>query len=88
LDEVLDYLARDSPAAARQILRDALTAAASLATLPERGRVVPEFGLPQVRELFVHRYRLIYRVGVREIEILAFIHGARDFGRWIRESGT
>jgi hypothetical protein len=32
--------------------------------------------------VFVYRYRLMYRVTRDTVEILAFIHGARDFGRW------
>jgi plasmid stabilization system protein ParE len=66
-------------------LREALEASDSLTTLAQRGRVVPELGHRQVREIFGHRFRLIYRVRGREVEVLAFIHGARDFRRWRRE---
>jgi toxin ParE1/3/4 len=85
LDEVLEFIASDSPEGAARILQQALSAAASLATLAERGRVVPEVGSPAVREIFVYRYRLMYRVGSETVQILAFIHGARDFERWRRE---
>lgn len=50
--------------------------------LSERGRVVPELAHPAIREIFVGKYRLIYEVGSSRVEILAFIHGARDFGKW------
>jgi hypothetical protein len=40
-----------------------------------------------VRELFVGRYRLIYRVADDQVAILGFIHGARDLAMlWERES--
>ena len=39
---------------------------------------MPEFNELNVRELFVWRYRLIYRVSDRTVEVLAFIHSARD----------
>ena len=42
LDEVIAYIAKDSPDGARRVLSQALDAAASLSTLSERGRVVPE----------------------------------------------
>ena len=42
LDSVIEYIAQDSPHAAIQVLEEALSLAASLATLAERGRVVPE----------------------------------------------
>ena len=41
---------------------------------------------PSVREIFVQRYRLMYEVHPTEIHILAFLHGARDFAKWRRES--
>ena len=75
LEEILDFVHGDSPRAAVEILNEALAAAASLATLSERGRVVPEVGDPSVREIFVHRYRLMYRVSPAAVEILTFIHG-------------
>jgi toxin ParE1/3/4 len=84
LNEVLAYIARDSPRAAARFLVTALDAASSLDVSSERGRLVPELEDPHVRELFVHRYRLIYEVGATEVTILAFLHGARDFAKWRR----
>ena len=86
LEEVVSYLFEDSPAGARQVLSEALQAAVSLSTLSERGRVVPELSDPSVREIFVHRYRLMYRVSEETVFVLAFVHGARDFAKWQRES--
>ncbi len=85
LQEVLEFIAVDSLSSARRVLSDALDKAASLETLSERGRVVPEVGDPAVREVFVFRYRLMYRVELESVSVLAFIHGARDFERWRRE---
>ena len=82
LDEVLAYVAQDSQWAALQILDRALEAADSLATLSERGRVVPELGDPAIREVFVHRHRLLYRIERERIVVVAFLHGARDFVKW------
>ena len=55
LDAVVAYVAQDSRPAAQRLLIEALDTAASLDTLSERGRVVPEFNQPAVRELFVQR---------------------------------
>jgi toxin ParE1/3/4 len=79
LDEVLEHIAAESRPAARHVATQALAAADSLSTLSERGRVVPEVGDHDVREIFVFRYRLMYEVTPTEVRILAFIHGARDF---------
>lgn len=78
LEAAADYIAQDSPRYAAGLVREARDASRSLAHFANRGRVVPEIGDPAVRELFVWRYRLIYRVTDQEVEVLAFIHSARD----------
>ena len=86
IEEVSNYIANDSRCYAAAFVREVRDAARSLAYLSERGRVVPEFGDPTIRELFVRRYRLIYQVTERTIYIIAFIHGARDLlALWERE---
>jgi plasmid stabilization system protein ParE len=87
LEEVLAYPSDRTPDGARRVLDAALRAAASLSSLGERGRVVPEMATPTIRELFVRNYRLVHRVLDEEVVVLAFIHAARDFARWRRESG-
>ena len=79
LEQAADYIARDSPSYAGTLIRLAREAARSLREMSERGRVVPELEDSQIRELFVARYRLIYRVEADRVQILAFVHGARDF---------
>lgn len=87
LDEAVAYLAPRSLAGAHRLLESAIAAAASLETLSERGRVVPELELATIRELLVGRYRLIYSIGADEVVVLAFLHGARDLQR-LRERGS
>ena len=81
LDDAVAYRARDSRPAAERLLIEALARTSSLDAFGERGRVVPEFNEPNVRELLVQRYRMLYEVTPSEIHILAFIHGARDLMR-------
>jgi plasmid stabilization system protein ParE len=85
LDAVLADIFTDSPDGAGRVLVRALDVARSLATLSDRGRVVPEVGDVTLRELFVYRYRLLYRVRDELVVIVAFLHGARDFEKWRRE---
>lgn len=85
LDAVLDDIFKGSPDGAARVLARALDVAGSLASLPDRGRVVPEVGDVTLRELFVYRYRLLYRVRDDRVVIVAFLHGARDFEQWRRE---
>ena len=85
LDSILEYIAADSPAAAAKVLEVMLAAAESLSVFSERGRVVPETRSKSIREVFVYRYRLMYRTSANHVEILAVLHGAMDYERWLRD---
>ena len=78
LEAAADYISQDSPRYAATLVREARDAARSLAKFANRGRVVPEINDQAIRELFVWRYRLIYRILTSEVQVLAFIHSARD----------
>lgn len=45
--------------------------------MPRRGRIVPELGRPEVREIFQRAYRIVYRVSKGEVYILTVRHGKR-----------
>lgn len=81
LDEAVAHVSQDSKSAAIRLLEAALDAGASLA---ERGRIVPEVASPSILELFVLKYRLMYKVTERQGRVLAFLHSARDFAKWQR----
>ena len=78
LEQIVTYIAKDSSNYAAAFAREALKAARSLAQFSNRGREVPELADPDVREIFVRSYRLIYDVAVDVVHILGIVHGARD----------
>jgi plasmid stabilization system protein ParE len=79
LDDVARFIARDSPAYAQDLVREALAAGRSLRRFPERGRVIPEGQDPEYRELFVRRsYRLLYRLVETRVFVIGFVHAARN----------
>jgi len=82
LDAAIEFVSQDSITAAKKLLENALDSASSLSVMSERGRMVPEFQQSAIREIFVQPYRMIYEVFETRVEILAFIHGARDFGKF------
>jgi toxin ParE1/3/4 len=47
-----------------------------LTDFPESGRVVPELGAPQVRELIFGAYRVFYRVDTA-VHVLSVRHGSQ-----------
>jgi len=86
LEEAADYIAKDSPCYAAAFVQEVRDAARSLSLLSKRGRLVPEFNDPTIRELLVRSYHLVYRVTEQTVYVIGFIHGARDLGAlWQRE---
>ena len=78
LVSVAEYISRDSESYAATVVRELVAAARSLRVLADRGRQVPEYDDPSVRELIVRKYRLVYRVQPERVEVLRIIHGARE----------
>ena len=81
LEEIVSYVAEDSPANAQRLLDRIRKKADSLHTLPERGRGVPElehFGISAFRQIVITPYRLIYRIEEKRVFVLAVLHGRRD----------
>ena len=85
LNEALEFIGEESSDGASRVLHAVSDLATSLETLSERGRTVPEYDEPSIREIFVYSYRLMYRVEADTVTIIAFLHGARDFERWTRK---
>ena len=79
LDAVCQFIARDSTHIAEVFAARVMSAVEQLEDFPESGRVVPEINRPDVREIFVYAYRIMYRVQPthRQVQILTVYHGAR-----------
>ena len=86
LAALAEYIARDSAFYASAFVQEIRDASRSLNEFSERGRIVPELGNSNIRELFVREYRLIYSIEESRVVILGLIHGKRDLRRlWERE---
>lgn len=89
LRSVVEYIQKQDPASAATFLGRALEAARSLAEFSERGRIVPELADPDVRQVLIGRYRLLYEVHSDTVWVLRVVHGNRDLllamGRRTRE---
>lgn len=79
LKQIYDYIAKDSKYYATNVAQQIISKAENLNKFPEIGRVVPEIGDENVRELIIYSYRIIYEVVPNGVQILAIIHGKRDF---------
>ena len=80
LERIARYIDRDSPAYARALVRRVLESTRTLADFPRIGRVVPELGDEDFRELVVHNYRIIYRIEDDVVTIAAVAHSRQSLG--------
>lgn len=78
LIEIARFIAEDDPAAPRTWVRKLEARALQAARLPLSGRVVPEFGRADLREVMLKTYRLVYRVQRARIVILHVSSGRRQ----------
>jgi len=84
LKQIHDYIAKDSEYYAQNVIQEIVAKTEALTEHPEIGRIVPEIGDQNIRELIIYSYRLIYESSLADIEILAIIHGRRDFNSaWV-----
>lgn len=81
LDAACVYIAHDAPRIAALFAQRVFAATDRLADFPASGRVVPEYGRDDVREVFVMNYRIIHRLRGDTVEILTVHHGSRLLGR-------
>ena len=74
-----DYIAADNPVAAGRWVGRLIAKAEAAARLPIAGRVVPEKGHSDIREVFLRTYRIVYRVRPKAVVVLTIFEGHRSF---------
>ena len=62
LQSIREFIERDSPRYGRLVAERLYDATSRLETFPLSGRMVPELGRNDIRELIVGDYRVVYRV--------------------------
>lgn len=71
------YIGRDDEAAALRGTERLMRAAERARDLPLSGRMVPEFGREEIREILLKHYRIVYRVGEDRIDVLTVFESHR-----------
>jgi plasmid stabilization system protein ParE len=79
LAEIHRFIARDNASAARRWTDRLIRRAERVSSFPAAGRIVPELDRPDVREVFLGSYRIIYRVGDREVVLWTIFEGHRSW---------
>jgi toxin ParE1/3/4 len=73
--EIAEYIAVDNPGAAENWVDTVFEKVENLKSFPESGRIVPETGNENIRELIYGNYRIIYRVEEERLSVLTVRHG-------------
>jgi toxin ParE1/3/4 len=73
------YIQRTSPASAVRVVSDLTQSTRRLSRFPFSGRVVPEWDSPAFREVIVHDYRVVYKLGPETVSIVRVLHSRRRF---------
>ena len=69
-----EHLALTSPKYAEAVVTNLFDRVRPLADFPGLGPVYRKAGLPQVRELVLKSYRIVYYVGKKQVDIIAVMH--------------
>jgi plasmid stabilization system protein ParE len=78
-EEICNYIARDSEFYASLFAKRLNIIVKNIPYFPKSGRIVPEYKDENLREKIYQNYRIVYRIKKNLIEIVAIIHGARQF---------
>jgi toxin ParE1/3/4 len=79
--KIEEYIARDSPLHAVNLVDRLVEATERLETFPLSGRVVPEFERAELREVIFRSYRMVYLLVDDLVTIPRVVHAARDLPR-------
>ncbi len=78
LQAIHNYIAQTSVDYARTMIEGLTSRSRQIETFPLAGRVVHEFQVGQLREVFEHPYRIIYRIRPDRIDIITIVHMSRQ----------
>ena len=79
LQSIRDFIERDSPRYGRLVAERIFDSTARLETFPRSGRVVPELGRDDIREVIVGDYRVVYRLEADACVLLTVFRSSRVF---------
>ena len=78
LEEIERFIAQDNPQRASAFIDRLLEKVDAIASFPNMGRVVPELSQPEIREILVGKYRIVYKETPDQIVILTVFEGHRS----------
>jgi len=64
------YSDQQVPEVGERMIAEVIAQVERLADLPESGRMVPEFAMPQIREIIYPPFRIVYRLEKNRVRIV------------------
>ena len=78
LRAIFDHIAINSMTQAKTVTEKIGAKVSVLEKLPRIGKMTPELGDPNVREIPIYTYRILYEIQADNVEVLAIIHKRRN----------
>lgn len=78
LQQIKDYIARDSTTAARRVVRELRAAMERLAEMPGKGHLREDLGDEALRVWVVYSYLIIYLPETKPLQVVRVVSGYRD----------
>ena len=78
LQEIDKYISEGSPFYSIIFIDKLIASFEKIGSFPQIGRIVPEFERNDLREIFFHKYRIVYQLRNNVVTIVAIVHGAMD----------
>ena len=75
LQEIEEFISRDNPQIATEFTNKLISISETIPDNPEKGRIVPELSIEQIREILYKGYRIVYYRKETSIEILTVFEG-------------
>ncbi len=72
------HIAQESPVYADRTVDRLTRRSEQVGQFPRSGRMVPEYQVPDIREVIERPYRIIYRIKPDQIDVLAVFHSAQE----------
>ena len=79
LKHIHDFIAEDSKHYARKVAQEIPEKTDILNRLPNIGKMVPELRKPEIQELHIYSYRIMYEFKNDQCYVLTVIHKRQDF---------
>jgi toxin ParE1/3/4 len=79
LRDIHAFVARSSPQYAKKLVDRLTRRSEQIGAFPQSGRIVPDVGDVNVREVLEGPYRIIYHILDDQVDVIAVVHGARQW---------